>query len=62
MYAAIERIRETPEAFPVRSGIHRVLVRRFPYSVLYRVLPDECIRILVIRDHKRHPEYGTERR
>lgn len=35
--AALERIRRTPEAFPLEFGdFRRVLLRRFPYQVFFR--------------------------
>jgi plasmid stabilization system protein ParE len=35
---ALDRIREHPEAFPVvMPGVRRAVVRRFPYSIVYRV-------------------------
>jgi plasmid stabilization system protein ParE len=37
------------------------IVRRFPYSVLYRIRPDH-IRILAIAHHKRRPFYWRGRR
>jgi plasmid stabilization system protein ParE len=43
------------------NGIRRALLRRFPYSVLYRILDDGTVRILAIRHHKRHPDFGFER-
>lgn len=61
VYAAIDRIIENPELFSEVKGVRRALVRRFPYSVVYRLITNECIRILIIRHHKRHPKLGTER-
>lgn len=35
---ALELVREHPERFPdVHRGLRRIRVRRFPYSVIYRV-------------------------
>lgn len=61
VYAAIDHIHKNPEMYAEVQGVRRALVRRFPYSVLYRFVPNQCIRVLVIRHHKRHPEYGTGR-
>jgi plasmid stabilization system protein ParE len=61
VYAAIERIRDNPYLYAETRGVRRALVKRFPYSVVYRLLSTQHIRILVIRHHKRHPEYGSER-
>ena len=35
-------------------------MRRFPYSIIYRVEGDE-VRILVAKHHSRHPEYWKGR-
>jgi plasmid stabilization system protein ParE len=45
----------------VLSGnVRRRLVRRFPYAVLYRILPD-TVRILAIMNLRRRPDYWTGR-
>ncbi|MEO6907994.1 MAG: type II toxin-antitoxin system RelE/ParE family toxin [Abditibacteriaceae bacterium] len=61
VYATIGRIQDNPSAFPQVEGVHRNLLKHFPYSVLYRVLDQNTIRILIIRHHRRHPRYGTGR-
>lgn len=43
------------------SGLRRVNLTRFPYHVLFRVLPG-YIRISVVRHNRRHPRFGTKRR
>jgi toxin ParE1/3/4 len=43
-----------------KADLRRVNLKRFPYHFLYRVVSD-CVRILVVRHHRRDPEYGTER-
>ncbi len=35
-------------------------LRRFPYAVVYRPT-DDGIRILIVRHHRRHPDYGRTR-
>lgn len=60
--AAIDRIAANPISYPETQGLRRALVRRFPYSVIYRIVAQDEIRILLIRHHKRRPEYGRERR
>jgi plasmid stabilization system protein ParE len=63
VYAAISLIRERPRQYPVaQSGLRRCLVRRFPYSVLFRLLDNTAIRVLVIRHHRRRTGYGANRR
>jgi plasmid stabilization system protein ParE len=43
-----------------KAGLRRVNLKRFPYHFLYRVVGD-CVRVLVVRHHRRHPGYGLER-
>ena len=45
----------------VESGVRWWLVKRFPYSVLYR-LHDDQIRVLAIAHQKRRPFYWQGRR
>ena len=44
-----------------KGDLRRVNLKRFPYHFLYRVVAD-CVRILVVRHHRRDPEYGLERK
>jgi plasmid stabilization system protein ParE len=63
IYATIARIRSNPFQFPVvENGIRRGFVRRFPYSVLFRIVNDDTVRILLIRHHQRRPSFGLARR
>ena len=63
IYAAFDRVRSNPFQFPVvERDIRRGFVHRFPYSVLFRLVNDETIRVLVIRHHRRHPSFGLTRR
>jgi plasmid stabilization system protein ParE len=51
-----------PKRFhPIKPGFHRANFRRFPYLVVYREIEDG-IRIVLVRHHKRHPEFGMERK
>ena len=43
-----------------RGDLRRVNLKRFPYHFLYRVVGD-CVRILVVRHHRRHPDHGLGR-
>ena len=63
VYAAIKRIRENPFQFAiVEHEVRRCFVRRFPYSVQFRLIGEAAIRILLIRHHRRHPGFGLTRR
>ncbi len=54
-------IAERPEAWPeICNGIHKHLVHRFPYAVLYQIDPDEIV-VVAIMHHRRRPEYWLER-
>lgn len=50
---ALERIRRSPKgASEVFPGVRRVVVRRFPYGVFYRVDPDQMAVIAVYHSHR----------
>ena len=53
--AATEQILRAPEGAPeVFPGIRRVVMRRFPYGVCYRIDPDQ-IAVIAVYHSKRHP-------
>ena len=59
---ALDRICASPSRFPnIEANIRRCLVHRFPYSILFRIVGGNSIRILVIRHHRRHSKYGLAR-
>ncbi len=60
VFQTIERIRE---ALFVCRGQRRPsrTVKAFPFSIIYRILSNDTIRILLIRHHKRHPAFGSGR-
>ena len=58
---AIERIAETPERFPIYlANTRRLLLRRFPYAVIYRLDPGRII-VLAIAHQRRRPGYWQRR-
>jgi len=60
--AIIDRIKAWPESFPLIHDDHRrAILRRFPFQVVYRIQVAEQVRILAIRHHKRHPDFGLDR-
>ena len=62
IYAAIERVHQSPKHYRIiGEDIYRCFVRRFPFSILYRVIDEELVRILVIRHHRQRPGYGQSR-
>jgi len=62
-HAAIARILSNPLQFAiVERDIRRAFTHRFPYSILFRVVNGDTVRVLVIRHHRRHPSFGLQRR
>jgi plasmid stabilization system protein ParE len=59
---AVDRIRDNPES-GVKMGqlVRRLLLRRFPFSILYRTSGDE-LRVLALMHHRRRPGYWKGRR
>lgn len=45
----------------VREEKRRYLLSRFPYGIYYRVIGGE-VRILVVKHHSQHPDYGMFRK
>jgi plasmid stabilization system protein ParE len=59
---AVAHIAEFPEAAPLVNRVVRTYVlHRFPYSILYSIIPDG-IRILAIANQRRRPFYWRGRR
>ena len=52
-----------PEAAPkIHGNIRRLVLPKFPYSLMYRPLEDRSgIRILAVAHHKRKPAYWIRR-
>jgi toxin ParE1/3/4 len=63
----IERIRKTPfqfarlETMPDEQTIRRLLLRRFPFKLIYEVVEDE-LHVLAIAHTQRRPGYWKHRR
>ncbi|CAN5472528.1 type II toxin-antitoxin system RelE/ParE family toxin [soil metagenome] len=58
---AVEFVRVNPEAgTPIRGAIRRWLIRRFPYSIIYRE-EENRIYILAVAHQRRRPEYWSDR-
>ena len=45
----------------VRASIRRLVLPRFPYSLLYRVFEGDQVRILAVAHHRRRPQYWLSR-
>ena len=58
---AINGIVENPETYPeIDKGIRRMVVRRFPFSILYQIFNNEII-VVAIMHHKQKPRYWVDR-
>lgn len=59
---ALQDLVNSPERWPiVQDDIRRRLIRRFPFSLLYRIESSEVV-ILAVMHQKRHPSYWLQRR
>lgn len=60
--AVIEGIKANPARHHfVAPDRRRCNLKRFPYHLIYEVTED-VIHVLVVRHHRRHPDYGMRRR
>jgi plasmid stabilization system protein ParE len=57
---AIATIVAAPQRWPIFAGAQRYILRRFPFSVLYRVV-DERIQVVAVAHHSRRPTYWGRR-
>jgi plasmid stabilization system protein ParE len=58
---ALAQIADAPDGFPViRGRLRRVLLRRFPYAIYYKVYPGVISVVGVIHGH-RHPHTWLRR-
>lgn len=59
--AALQRIADAPEQFPVvRGRLRRVLLHRFPYALYYKVYPT-VISVVGVIHGRRHPSVWLRR-
>lgn len=58
---ALTLVASSPAIWPdFESGTHRYVLRKFPYSVIYRELKDG-IEVIALAHHKRRPSYWRGR-
>ena len=58
---ALRQVRESPETWPkIERGARRFVLRRFPFSFVYRLTQDG-IQILALAHGKRRPGYWSRR-
>jgi plasmid stabilization system protein ParE len=59
---AIDTIRERPDLGPaVAPGFRRMLVRRFPFSIIYAVEPGQVV-VVAVAHQRRKPGYWRGRK
>jgi toxin ParE1/3/4 len=61
----VERCARRAARFPNQGSLHldgtrRIVLRRFPYSLIYRVSADEVV-IAAVAHHRREPGYWADR-
>lgn len=58
----MDRIRRTPQQFPIAKGdVRRALLRRFPFAI-YFISADETVEVVAVLHQHRHPEEWERRR
>ena len=58
---AIDTVREHPEiGVAAGKGLHRVLIRRFPFTVIYAADPEQIV-VVAIAHQRRRPGYWKGR-
>jgi toxin ParE1/3/4 len=53
---------ESPQRYPIdkKPDIRRIRMKRFPFTILYRVA-SETIQVLAVAHHRRRPQYWLGR-
>jgi plasmid stabilization system protein ParE len=57
----------SPERWPLaprvspRHRVHRYLLKRFPFSIVYRLAGDDELEVLAVAHQRRRPGYWTKR-
>ncbi len=55
----VDRIRLWPRSFPaIETDIHRAVLNKYPFKVIYEIERDNCVRILAVRHQKQDPDLG----
>jgi toxin ParE1/3/4 len=60
--AALETVRAEPSRYPIerKPDIRKILLKRFPFTVLFRER-DGVIQVLAVAHHRRRPDYWLGR-
>ena len=56
LFSEIDSLAQHAGIHPIRFGYHRLLARRFPYAVYYRVIAGEAV-VFRVLDCRRHPAW-----
>lgn len=57
---ALEHIVEAPARWPLRAGVRRFVMRRFPFVIVYRAT-DTTVDVVAIAHARRRPGYWQPR-
>lgn len=58
----IRRIAKSPNSFPeIAKGVRRCLLNRFPYQINYEIVSPSEVKLLVVKHHRRSPDFGLDR-
>lgn len=59
---AVQRLQDFPKAgSPYLHGTKRIILRRFPYSIVYKIYRDEKMVAHAVMHMRRKPDYWKER-
>ena len=59
---AVQRLIDFPQAgSPYLHGTKRIILKRFPYSIVYKIYEDKVIVVHAVMHMKRKPDYWKER-
>ena len=57
---ALDLIAETPMRWPVRSGVRKYVMHRFPFVIFFRVR-DPKVEVIAVAHARRRPRYWKDR-
>jgi plasmid stabilization system protein ParE len=61
--SALSIVEANPVLFEeIRPGYRCCMLKRFPYSVIYRIVDPQLVRVVVVRHHSRRPGHGMRRK
>ena len=59
---ALDAVKKFPAHYPfIGQFYRRYTFKHFPYHLVFDVMGN-VVRVLVVRHHKRHPDYGLKRK